>query len=103
MPSAFICWSSWRISGFSTAVPNHHQRTMGFASAGGLVKPDLRDSIGDGAGKADAAMMRHAAVRIRGCGNLEDKRVITVDYSGGLSGAVSATGASGTGGGRPEA
>src|ERR1700687_4411134 len=38
MPSAFICWSSRRISGFSTAVPNHHQRIMGFAEAGGFWK-----------------------------------------------------------------
>src|SRR5271170_2770361 len=38
MPSAFICWSSRRISGFCTAMPNHHQRTMGFALSGGFAK-----------------------------------------------------------------
>jgi hypothetical protein len=32
MPSAFICCSSRRISGLTTAGPNHHQRTMGRAS-----------------------------------------------------------------------
>jgi exoribonuclease-2 len=41
-----ICWSSRRISGFSTAVPNHHQRTMGRASAGGFLKPCSRDGAG---------------------------------------------------------
>src|SRR5271168_1298343 len=95
MPSAFICWSSRRISGFSTAVPNHHQRTMGFASAGGLLKPDLRDSIGDWAEMADVRRPRQAVIRSRACGKLEDKGIMSVDYSGGLSGAVSsATGAS---------
>src|SRR5260370_3951629 len=38
MPSAFIGWSSRRISGCSTAVPNHHQRIMGFVVAGGFWK-----------------------------------------------------------------
>src|SRR5438309_5938166 len=42
MLSAFICWSSRRISGFSTAVPNHHQRIMGFAASGGFWKFCLR-------------------------------------------------------------
>jgi len=35
MPSAFICSSSRRISGFSTATPNHHHRIMGLDSSGG--------------------------------------------------------------------
>src|SRR5882757_8258757 len=73
MPSVFICWSSWRISGFSTAAPNHHQRTMGLASGGGFLKLDLRDSIGDCAGRLDAAMLMETIVSRRACGNLAEK------------------------------
>src|SRR5215469_3820184 len=36
MPPSFIARSSRSNSGFSTAVPNHHQRTMILLSAGGL-------------------------------------------------------------------
>src|SRR5277367_1858003 len=74
---------------------------MGFASIGGCLKLDLRDSIGDWARMPDTAIPRQVAVRRMACGNLEDKRGMTVDYSGGLSGAVSATGASRMGVERP--
>jgi hypothetical protein len=47
---------------------------MGFASAGGFLKLDLRDSIGDWAGREDAGMpMQLAAKRRMACGNLEEK------------------------------
>ena len=54
MPSAFICCNSRRISGFTTASPNHHQRTMGLAAFGGLTKP-VRSVPTDDAGACAAS------------------------------------------------
>src|SRR5580658_10218708 len=81
MPSAFICWSSRRISDFSTAVPNHHQRTMGLESAGGLLKSFMRDCVEVCANKCSDAVKNEAMRMAAACGNLEDKRVMFVDYS----------------------
>src|ERR1700722_5582360 len=72
MPSAFICWSSRRISGFSTAAPNHHQRIMGLASSGGFLKLDFRVSVEDCADKGAVAEPRRRAARMAACGNLEE-------------------------------
>src|ERR1700722_11578958 len=61
MPSAFICCSSRRISGFSTAVPNHHQRTMGLEASGGFWKFFLRSGMDVCAKTKDAEQARRAA------------------------------------------
>jgi hypothetical protein len=50
---------------------------MGLASAGGLLKLDFRDSIGDWALRQDGAIAKEAAARRTACGNLEEKRGIT--------------------------
>jgi hypothetical protein len=46
---------------------------MGFASAGGFLKLDLRDSIGDCADRGDVAGLNKIATTRRACGNLEEK------------------------------
>jgi hypothetical protein len=74
---------------------------MGRESAGGFLKLDLRDSIGDCAERPDAAKLSEVATRRTACGNLEDKRVMSVDYSGTPVGVLSATGPSRIGVERP--
>jgi hypothetical protein len=46
---------------------------MGFASDGGLLKLDFRDSIGDWAITDDGRIAKAAAMSTRACGNLEEK------------------------------
>jgi hypothetical protein len=45
---------------------------MGLASAGGFLKLDLRDSIGDWADAGDVARIIVAAAKRSACGNLEE-------------------------------
>src|SRR6266702_3300535 len=77
MPSAFICWSSWRISGFSTAVPNHHQRIMGFVVAGGFWKFCFRFTVDVSETKRlDVDNVKSSASRKRGANGWLERGVL---------------------------
>jgi hypothetical protein len=54
---------------------------MGLDSGGGVLKFNFNDSIEDCANNDEDNKQRHAPARRMACGNIEDKRVMSVDYS----------------------